>query len=67
MSCDPHQLRDLADIAFARYLTWMQRQAKVRGTQLELEDQEIPAQVREWRGIWHACELELIRVEGVRE
>ena len=64
MKPDVHQLRDLADIAWARYLSWSQRQARLSGTQLELEDQDVTAQVNEWRGIWHACELELIRVEA---
>ena len=64
MSADPHQLRDFADIAWARYQSWLSRQAKLRGTQLELEDQGVADQVNEWRGIWHACELELIRVEA---
>ena len=63
---NPHQLRDLADIAWARFQSWHARLSKLRGTQLELEDQDVTAQVNEWRGIWHACELELIRQEAAR-
>lgn len=58
-------LRDLADQAWARYVHWLGRLAVPAGTQLELVDgSEAVAQVDEWRGIWHACELELIRQEA---
>lgn len=58
------QLRDLADQAWARYQSWLRRQARPTGAQLELEDANVSLQVSEWRGIWHACELEAIRQEG---
>lgn len=59
-------LQDLADQAWARYQVWLQRQARPRGAQLDLlTDSDVAAQVNEWRGIWHACELELIRRQPV--
>ena len=61
---DQHQLKDLADRAWARYQHWLGHLAVPAGTQLDLEgDSQASAQVNEWRGIWHACELELIRQE----
>lgn len=57
-------LRELADLAWFRYQHWLQRQAQLPRTQLELlEAYDVPAQVREWRGIWMALEREIRRVE----
>lgn len=57
-------LRELADLAWFRYQHWLQRQAQLPRTQLELLDAyDVPAQVREWRGIWLSIEREIRRVE----
>ena len=57
-------LQDLADQAWARYQSWLARQAQLPHTQLTIFEHDVAAQVAEWRGIWHACELEIIRVEA---
>lgn len=55
-------LQDLADLAWYRYQHWLRRLARPSGAQFDLEDGDLVAQVREWRGIWCACELEIVRV-----
>lgn len=55
-------VRELADLAWARYQHWLRRLAFPTGTQLELEAANAGAQCREWRGIWSACEREAARV-----
>lgn len=56
-------LRDLADLAWARYQHWLRRTARPSGAQLDLvNDADVSAQLREWRGIWCACEREAARV-----
>lgn len=61
-------LRELADLAWARYQHWLQRLARPRGAQLDLlELSDASSQAREWRGIWCAIEREIhARSEGAR-
>lgn len=52
-------LRELANIAWYRYMHWLQRLAMPKGTQLELDAANAGAQAKEWRGIWCAIEREI--------
>jgi hypothetical protein len=57
--CPDSQLRELADIAWARYQSWRRRQGEAITSRAELlQHAEAVAQCLEWRGIWLACERE---------
>lgn len=63
MSAHELNLRELADLAWARYQQWLQRLAMLPRAQLDLlELHDASSQAREWRGIWCACERECARV-----
>lgn len=63
MSAHDLNLRELADLCWARYQHWLKRLAQPRGAQLDLlELSDASAQAKEWRGIWCACERECARV-----
>lgn len=63
----PLDLREMANIAWYRYTSWLQRLAQLPRAQLDLlELNDASSQAREWRGIWCAVERERARLEAAR-